>query len=416
MECYVLKFGGTSLGSLARIEHVASIIQTRFLKNQKLVIVVSAMAGVTNDLSGLCRFFKDDAFTPEHDIVISTGELVTSGLLALALQKKGLRSRSYAGWQVPLITDSVAGSAEITDIKTQALEDCLQQGIIPVVAGFQGLSQEGRITTLGRGGSDTTAVALAAALQAVQCDIYTDVDGVYNADPNVVPSACKLNELTYEEMIELSSQGAKVLQKQSVEMAKKHQVKIQVLSSFNPSYEQGTLIVPKRSHATSDAIISITHNVEEVKVTVKGVPDNVGIAARVFGPLAIEGIHVDFVAQSYSSHGRTSLMFTVPSIQRDTTISTLQQNKAEILYEDLYLEGNVGKVSVIGAGLKSHSDTAALVFKTLGDERINIQMISTSEVRVSVIIDASAVDRALTALYRAFQPRNTNNEENILCR
>jgi aspartate kinase len=337
----------------------------------------------------------------EYDVVVSSGEQVTAGLLALALQDLGIDARSWLGWQVPIRTDGVHGKARIEGIEIGELRRRLSQGQVAVVAGFQGVGPRGRITTLGRGGSDTSAVALAAALDADRCDIFTDVDGVYTTDPRIVAKARKLSRITYEEMLEMASQGAKVLQTRSVEMAMNHRVRLQVLSSFIDT--PGTLVVDEDEIVEKQVVSGIAYSRDEAKITVQRVADRPGVAAAIFGPLANDAINVDMIVQSASDDGRTAdLTFTVARADLDRAVSVLERRRAQIGFAELKPDSNVVKISVIGVGMRSHAGVANKMFQTLADKGINIQVISTSEIKVSVLIAAEYTELALRALHTAY--------------
>jgi aspartate kinase len=400
MARLVLKFGGTSVANVMRLEHVAEIIKKEIESGHQVAVVVSAMAGITNELVGYVHALCHSDVTPEHDVVLASGEQVTSGLLSLALRRFGLKSRSYLSWQVPIITDSSPSQAKILRIPADELESCIKAGYIPVVAGFQGMTEDKRLTTLGRGGSDTTAVALAAALKADRCDIYTDVNGVYTADPRLVPQARKLQTISYAEMFELASQGAKVLQARSVEMAMKHKVKLRVLSSFSES--EGTTIVEERDKVEGTLVSGIAHTQNEAKVTLLSVPDDVGVAANIFGSLSDHQICVDMISQSCLQDGKSDLTFVLQKSDLDRSVPLLKNAKKKIGFADVVIDREVAKISIVGIGMKSNLEIAATLFKTLAEKGINIQMISTSEIRLSVVIDLSYMSVALQALHAAF--------------
>lgn len=400
MSCVVLKFGGTSVANLARLEHAASIVQKERLLGNHVVVVVSAMAGITNQYASYLHQLCPTKITPEHDVVLASGEQVTSGLMALILQNLGQKSRSYLAWQVPILTNLSYTTAKITHIPVDEIQQCFEKNIIPVIAGFQGFSSEGRITTLGRGGSDTTAVALASALNAKRCDIYTDVDGVYTADPRIVPHARRLPIITYAEMFEMAAQGAKVLQARSVELAMKNRVPLRVLSSFVES--EGTYIVEDRMASEGSFISGIAHSCDEAKILIKGVPDEVGMAGKIFGPLANAQISVDFIVQSYNIDGRADIAFVIPLSDLERALELLKGLKNSIGFHEILADEDVAKISVIGVGLKSNHETASIVFQTLGSENINIQLISTSEVKISVVVQKQCMAHAIISLHQAF--------------
>lgn len=400
MARLVLKFGGTSLADIDRIKLAARRIAREVEAGHEVAVVVSAMAGVTNRLVGWTRETSRLHDAREYDVVVSTGEQVTAGLLALALQSIGIDARSWLGWQVPIRTDDVHGKARIQSIEVNELRRRLAQGQVPVVAGFQGIGLRGRITTLGRGGSDTSAVALAAVLGAERCDIFTDVDGVYTSDPRIVAKARKIDKITYEEMLEMASQGAKVLQTRSVEMAMNHRVRVQVLSSFNDA--PGTLVVDEDEIVEQQVVSGIAYSRDEAKITVQKVPDRPGVAAAIFGPLADDAINVDMIVQNVSEDGRADLTFTVARADLDRAMAVLEGRRGPIGFAALRPDPNVVKISVIGVGMRSHAGVAQQMFRTLFEKGINIQVISTSEIKVSVLIAAEYTELALRALHTAY--------------
>jgi aspartate kinase len=400
MARLVLKFGGTSLADIDRIKLVARRVAREVEAGHEVAVVVSAMAGVTNRLVGWTRETSRLHDAREYDVVVSTGEQVTAGLLALGLQSIGIDARSWLGWQVPIRTDDVHGKARIQSIEVDELRRRLAQGQVPVVAGFQGIGLRGRITTLGRGGSDTSAVALAAALDAERCDIFTDVDGVYTSDPRIVAKARKIAKITYEEMLEMASQGAKVLQTRSVEMAMNHRVRVQVLSSFNDA--PGTLVVDEDEIVEQQVVSGIAYSRDEAKITVQKVPDRPGVAAAIFGPLADDAINVDMIVQNVSEDGRADLTFTVARADLERAMSVLEERSELIGFAALRPDPNVVKISVIGVGMRSHAGVAQQMFRTLFEKGINIQVISTSEIKVSVLIAAEYTELALRALHTAY--------------
>ena len=401
MPRIVMKFGGTSVADLARIRHVAEHVKAEVEAGNEVCVTVSAMAGVTNTLVEQVRDAGQLYDLREYDAVVSSGEQVTAGLLAIVLQDKGVAARSWLGWQIPIRTDAAHGSARIEDIESAELIRRMGEGQVPVVAGFQGLDDQGRITTLGRGGTDTSAVALAAALQAERCDIYTDVNGVYTSDPRIVTKARKLDRITYEEMLEMASQGAKVLQTRSVEMAMKHQVRVQVLSSFED--EPGTLVVDEDEIVEKAIVSGITYSRDEAKITLFGVPDRPGVAAKIFGPLADAAINVDMIVQNVSEdQAITGMTFTVTKNDLERAVTLLKGLRDELGYERLADDSNVVKVSVIGVGMRSHAGVAQQMFRALAEKGINIQVISTSEIKVSVLIAEDYTELALRALHTAY--------------
>ena len=406
MARIVQKFGGTSVGDIERIRNVARKVEAEVRAGHQVAVVVSAMAGETNKLVKFCTELNPIYDAGEYDTVVAAGEQVTAGLLAIALQTIGIRARSWLGWQLPLRTDGTHGKARILDIETKEILRSMDSGEVAVVAGFQGMAGTGRITTLGRGGSDTSAVALAAALKADRCDIYTDVDGVYTTDPRIVSKARKLSRITYEEMLELASVGAKVLQTRSVEVAMKHRVRVQVLSSFakeSGSSLPGTLVVDEDENVEQLLVSGIAYSRDEAKITLVQVADRPGVAAGIFGPLADAAINVDMIVQNVSADGKaTDMTFTVGKADMERALKLLEAAKAEFGYQRLISDDNVVKVSVIGVGMRSHAGVAQRMFKTLAEKGINIQVISTSEIKVSVLIAEEYAELALRALHTAF--------------
>jgi aspartate kinase len=426
MALLVLKFGGTSVADIARIRNVAAHVKREADAGHHCAVVVSAMAGATNRLVALVDEawgFKERKENGgevsaqydgrEYDAVVSSGEQVTSGLLALVLQAMGLNARSWQGWQIPLNTNAAHRSARITGLAIDELKARMTDGEIAVVAGFQGVAPGNRISTLGRGGSDTSAVALAAALQADRCDIYTDVDGVYTTDPRVVPKAHRLDRISYEEMLEMASQGAKVLQTRSVELAMQKGVRVLVRSSFDPpdlggkstdaALELGTLVCHEDEIVEQNVVSGIAYARDEAKVTLLKVADKPGVAARVFGPLAEANINVDMIVQNVSEDGRyTDLTFTVQSADLDQALEVLRNAKDEIGYLDLRGSTDIAKVSAIGVGMRSHAGVAAQMFSALAEKGINIEAISTSEIKISVLIDAAYAELAVRTLHSLF--------------
>jgi aspartate kinase len=400
MARIVQKFGGTSVRDLDRIKNVARRVKREVDAGNEVAVVVSAMAGVTNQLvdwvGGTSRLHD----AREYDVVVASGEQVTAGRLALALQDLGVNARSWLGWQIPIRTDGVHGKARISEIPTADLERRFKEGQVAVVAGFQGFGPDNRITTLGRGGSDTSAVALAAALHADRCDIFTDVDGVYTTDPRIVAKARKLDRITYEEMLEMASQGAKVLQTRSVEMAMNHSVRVQVLSSF--SDEPGTLVVDEDEIVEKQVVSGIAYSRDEAKITLQRVADRPGVAAAIFGPLADNAVNVDMIVQNVSEDGQTDLTFTLAKADLDRAVKVLGEARATLGYSELKPDHNVVKISVIGVGMRSHAGVAKKMFQVLADKGINIQVISTSEIKVSVLIAEEYTELALRALHTAY--------------
>ncbi len=402
MARIVMKFGGTSVADIERIKNVARRVKREVDAKNEVAVVVSAMAGVTNQLVAWVNQLSPLHDAREYDTVVATGEQVTSGLLAIALQEMGINARSWLGWQIPLITDGVHGKARIQRIDTDAMKARLKDGQVAVVAGFQGIGPDNRVTTLGRGGSDTSAVALAAALQADRCDIYTDVDGVYTCDPRIVTKARKLNKITYEEMLEMASLGAKVLQTRSVEMAMNHRVRVQVLSSFSDA--PGTLVVDEEEIVEKEVVSGIAYSRDEAKITLTRVADRPGVAAAIFGPLADASINVDMIVQNVSEDGKTTdLTFTVTRADLDRAVKVLRDNQKALGISEIKPDAGVVKVSVIGVGMRSHAGVAQTMFRTLAEKGINIEVISTSEIKISVLINEQYLELALRALHTAYQ-------------
>ena len=404
MALIVQKFGGTSVADVDRIRHVATHIQREVKAGNQVIVAVSAMAGTTDRLVGYVKEMSDlldDAAWSEHDFVVASGEQITSGLLALCLQSMGINARSFSGWQIPFNTDAAHGRARITEIKTEAIRKTLDEGSVAVVAGFQGISEHGRVTTLGRGGSDTTAVALAAAFDADRCDIYTDVDGVYTCDPRIVGKARKLDMISYEEMLEMASLGAKVLQTRSVEMAMKYGVRVQVLSTFDEN--DGTLLVDEEEIVEQQVVTGIAYSRDEARITLTNVENVPGVSASIFGPLADRGINVDMIVQNVTEDGkRTDVTFTVPKGDMQHTIESVKTAKRTPQFEKLHSDDGVAKVSVIGTGMRSHAGVAADMFRTLAEKNINIIVITTSEIKVSVLIEEEYLELALRALHTSY--------------
>lgn len=416
MAIIVQKFGGTSVGSTERIKTVAELVKREVNRGNKVAVVVSAMSGVTdslikyaNEVSGLA----DNNELEEYDSVIATGEQVTSGLLALALKKDGLPARSYLGWQVPVLTDDTHSKARIMEIGSAKILASLNKGEVVVIPGFQGITEGGRVTTLGRGGSDTSAVAVAAAIKADRCDIYTDVDGVYTTDPRIVSKARKLAKVAYEEMLEMASLGAKVLQTRSVEMAMKHKVRVQVLSSFpdtggnviEGSLLPGTLLVEEEEVMERRLVTGIAYSRGDARVTLTKVANVPGVAAKIFGPLAEAEINVDMIVQNVSESGlETDLTFTVTKTDLDRAVKVLEDSKSKgvVKFEKLTADSNVAKISVIGVGMRSHAGIAQKMFSALAEKNINILVISTSEIKISVLIDEAYTELAVRILHAAY--------------
>ena len=404
-----MKFGGTSMAGIERIRNVAQRVKREVEAGNQVAVVVSAMAGDTDRLVGFCREASALYDPREYDAVVSSGEQVTSGLLAIALQAIGVPARSWLGWHLPIRTSDAHATARIESIDTTALDESLAKGEVAVIPGFQGVTEANRITTLGRGGSDTSAVAMAAAMQADRCDIYTDVDGVYTTDPRIVPRARKLARVTYEEMLELASVGAKVLQTRSVGLAMKEKVRVRVLSSFDDSRDEdgyrGTLIVGEEEVTDMERqlITGIAHDKNEAKITLVAVPDRPGAVASIFAPLAGAGINVDMIVQNIAhSTGSTDVTFTVPSAELARALDTLEKAKTDIGFQKVLHDTRVAKVSVVGVGMRSHAGVASTMFTALADRGINIQAITTSEIKVSVLIEEDYTELAVRVLHTAY--------------
>ncbi len=401
MALFVHKYGGTSVGSVERIQHVATHVMAARARGEQVVVVVSAMSGETNKL---VAFAKEAQSTPdprEMDVILSTGEQVTIGLLAMALRERGCPAISFTGAQVPILTDAAHNKARILEIPTGRIQAALDQGHVVVVAGFQGVTREGDITTLGRGGSDTTAVALAAALKADECLIFTDVDGVYTTDPRVEPRARRLDRITFEEMLEMASLGSKVLQIRSVEFAGKYNVPLRVLSSFKEG--EGTLISYEDDSMEKPLISGIAFNRDEAKLTVLGAPDRPGIASKILGPVAEANIEVDMIVQNVAEDGTTNFTFTVNRSEYSKALGILEATAKALEAREVRGDDAIVKVSIVGVGMRSHAGIAAKMFDTLAAEGINIQMISTSEIKISVVINEKYLELAVRALHAAFE-------------
>ena len=402
MARIVQKFGGTSVGDLDRIRNVAQRVKSCVEAGDEVAVVVSAMAGTTNQLVEWAKQVGPMHDAREYDAIVSTGEQVTVGLLSIALQNIGVNARSWLGWQIPLRTDEVHGAARIEEIQADEIIKRLEQGQVAVVAGFQGIAPDGRISTLGRGGSDTSAVALAAAIQADRCDIYTDVDGVYTTDPRIMPKARKLDSITFEEMLEMASAGAKVLQTRSVAMAMRHHVNLQVRSSFTDA--PGTLVQNEEKQMEKQKVSGIAYSAEEAKITVVGLPDKPGIAAKIFGVLADLHINVDMIVQSASADlQKTDITFSLARIDLEKAVSDLTNLKDELAFERLVHDNNIAKISVIGTAMRTQSGIAKRMFEVLSEKQINMQVISTSEIKISVLIQADYTELAVRSLHDAFE-------------
>lgn len=405
MALIVQKFGGTSVGNIERIRNVATKVKKELDLGNQVAVVVSAMSGVTNQLVAhvleISPLSTPEAWA-EYDHVVSSGEQVTSGLLALCLNEMGIPARSYAGWQIPLKTDKAHGKARIESIDAEAMLAEINRGKVVVIAGFQGVDADGRISTLGRGGSDTSAVALAAALKADRCDIYTDVDGVYTTDPRIVKDARKLDKVAYEEMLEMASLGAKVLQTRSVEMAMNHNVVVQVLSSFNDT--AGTLLVKEEDIVEQKRITGIAYSRDDARISLTEIANIPGMSAALFAPLAKAGINVDMIVQNVTEGEKaTDITFTVPKADLDNALAVVEKLRAKLKYKSLHADKDVAKVSVVGVGMRSHTGIAQTMFEALAEKNINISVISTSEIKISVLIAEEYTELAVRSLHAAFE-------------
>ncbi len=401
MSIIVMKFGGTSVADIDCIKNVAQKVVNQYKKNKKIVVVVSAMSGATDNLVNLTNQISEKRNLEEYDVVVSSGEQVTAGLLAMAITDLSVKSRSLMGWQIPIKTDDTHYKAIIENISNTNIFTLLNNEEIVVIPGFQGVTSENRISTLGRGGSDTSAVAIAASIKAERCDIYTDVDGVYTADPRMVPKAKKLNKISYEEMLEMASQGAKVLQTRSVALAMKNKLKINVLSSFED--KEGTLVVDEEEIMEKNIVSGIAFSLDEAKLTVVGLPDKPGQASKLFSSLGKRAINVDMIVQSSSAdRNATDLSFTVPKSELNESLKVMNSLQKEIGFETITTDSDVAKIAVIGIGMKSQSGVAQKMFDTLAEKSINLKVISTSEIKISVLIDAAYMELAARSLHTAF--------------
>ena len=396
----VQKFGGTSVGSEERIASVAQIIK-KASSNNSVIVVVSAMSGETNRLIKLAKSFGDNPSKREFDALISTGEKVSAALLAMALHKIGVKAKSYTASQISMRTTDSYSKARILDVDGEKIQNALNEGIIPIITGFQGITESVDVTTLGRGGSDTTAVAIAAQMHAERCDIYTDVDGIYTTDPRVVPEAKKLDIITMEEMLEMAGQGAKVIQIRAVEFANKYKVPVRVLSSFEPG--NGTLISLEENNMENGLVSGIAFQKDQVKFTLHGVSDTPGIAFGILGPLSDANIEVDVIVQNVSVSGKTDFTFTVSKEDEISTRDVINNLKKTLEFDDLLIDSDIAKVSLVGVGMRSHAGIASSAFKALSETGINIQMISTSEIKITIVIEEKEVDQAVNALHKAFK-------------
>ena len=399
-DILVQKFGGTSVGSEERIAAVAKIIKEASVTNS-IVVVVSAMSGETNRLIKLAKSFGDNPSKREFDALISTGEKVSAALLAMALHQIGVDAKSYTASQIAMKTTDSYSKARILGVNSKKIQDALDNGIIPIITGFQGITESGDVTTLGRGGSDTTAVAIAAQMKAKRCDIYTDVEGIYTTDPRVVPEAKKLDSITMEEMLELSGQGAKVIQIRAVEFANKYKVPVRVLSSFKPG--NGTLISLEENDMENGLVSGIAFQKDQIKYTLHGVSDTPGMAYGILGPLSDANIEVDVIVQNVSVNGKTDFTFTTSKDDEAATTSLIETMKSSLEFDDLLVDSNISKVSLVGVGMRTHAGIASTAFKALSENGVNIQMISTSEIKITIVINENNVDNAVKALHSAFK-------------
>jgi aspartate kinase len=398
-----MKFGGTSVADLDRIRHVATLVKREVDRGNQVAVTVSAMAGETNKLVGWARDLSPLHDAREYDVVVAAGEQVSSGLLAIALQAIGINARSWMGWQIPVRTSAIHSSARIESIDGAVLNERLAKGEVAVVAGFQGIAPDNRITTIGRGGGDTSAVAVAAAIKADLCDIYTDVDGVYTTDPRIVAKARRLPKVAYEEMLEMASLGAKVLQTRSVEIAMLHRVPVRVLSTFDPE-AGGTLLCDEENIVEKKPVSGIAYSRDEAKITLHRINDQPGIAATIFGPLSDAGVNVDMIVQNVSPDGKkTDLTFTVSRTDLRRALDAIERAQSVIGYRDITHAADVAKISIIGIGMRAHPGVAQTMFRTLAEKGINIQVISTSEIKVSVLIAEEYVELAVRALHSAYE-------------
>ena len=406
MSRIVMKFGGTSVGSVDRINHVSSIVKSEFDLGNQVVVVLSAMAGETDKLISLTKDLSDNFLASEYDVVISSGEQVSAGALSGLLNSQGVKAQSRLGWQIPIVTSGDHKSSRIEAIHSKDLINLLESNVIVIIPGFQGINSEGRITTLGRGGSDTSAVAIAAAIDADFCDIYTDVDGVYTSDPNKVPTAKRLDKISYEEMLEMASLGAKVLQTRSVETAMNNDVVLRVLSSFSDLGEdkKGTLVCSEDSIADKKIVTGVAASINDAKLTLTGIKDKPGVAADILGELADNGINVDMIVQNISGDRKTTdLTFTVPKDEFTKAKSLMENLSSNLSYKDLIVDSNIAKISIVGVGMRSNAGVASQMFRILSQNNINIDVISTSEIKISVLINKELTEKALNTLHDHFE-------------
>ena len=399
-EIIVQKFGGTSVGSVERIDAVAEIVKNASQSN-KIVVVVSAMAGETNKIVNLAKNFSENPNKREFDALVATGETISSALLAMALHSKGLKAKSYSASQISMRTTDSFSKARILDVDAKKILEVLEEDTIPIITGFQGITETGDVTTLGRGGSDTTAVAIAAQVKAKRCDIYTDVDGIFTTDPKIVPNAKKLDSITMEEMLELAGQGAKVIQTRAVEFANKYNVPVRVLSSFNNG--NGTLISLKEDTMENALVSGIASQKNQVKFTLHGVGDIPGTAFKILGPISDADVEVDVIVQNVSVDGKTDFTFTVSSEDQETVNSVIEDIKEDVEYRDLIVNSDIAKVSLVGVGMRSQAGVASRAFKALSEKDVNIQIICTSEIKITMVIDESLVDKAVQVLHEEFE-------------
>ena len=399
MDIVVQKFGGTSVGSIERIAAVAKLIKNA-AKDDNIIVVVSAMSGETNKLIGLAKNFTECPNKREFDALVSTGEKVSSSLLAIALDSIGIKAKSLSASQISMKTTSSFSKARILDIDSSKILQTIEEGYIPIITGFQGITEQGDVTTLGRGGSDTTAVAVAASISAKRCDIYTDVDGIYTTDPRVVPEAKRLDLITMEEMLEMAGKGAKVIQIRAVEFANKYKVPVRVLSSFEPG--SGTLISLEENNMENASVSGIAFQKDQVKITLHGVVDTPGIAYGILGPLSDEGIEVDVIVQNISVNRKTDFTFTVSKEDELTATNIIKANKNSLQYDDVLVDSNIAKVSLVGVGMRTHAGIASEAFKALAKNDVNIQMISTSEIKITIVINEVNTDKAVKCLHETF--------------
>ena len=399
-DIIVQKFGGTSVGSVERIDAVAEIIKNASL-SERIIVVVSAMSGETNKLVSLAKHFGENPDKREFDALVSTGETISSALLTMALHSKGIKARSFSATQISMKTTSTYSKAKILDIDSNKILEVIEDGTIPIINGFQGVTETGDVTTLGRGGSDTTAVAIAAQVKAKRCDIYTDVDGIYTTDPKIVSNAKKLDSITMEEMLELAGQGAKVMQTRAVEFANKYKVPVRVLSSFNEG--SGTLISLEDNGMENSLVSGIAFQKDQVKVTLHGVEDTPGTAFKILGPISDAEIEVDVIVQNVSVDGKTDFTFTVSNEDQEIVKKIIEDVRQKIEFKDLIIDSDIAKVSLVGVGMRSQSGVASRTFKVLSDNDVNIQIISTSEIKITMVINEDIVDKAVQVLHEEFE-------------